>query len=156
MKYNTLFLACMLVSAVAVAQVGVVDVERVFQESELSIRLSGEYMEALNQVRGEIGEKESALIVLQRENEMDPSEEMQKRIQDRRIVLERFREDAMRKVEEDRKERMKAVDEVLQATITELGSELKLYLVIPASMGYYYSENVDITDKVIARMNLSE
>lgn len=155
-----------LARAQQMANIAVIDVQRVVTESDPGKEALGK-LKQLQEQKIEQGKKLQQQLESmtndyskQRFTLSDSKlEELQKNIEDKKIELKRFQDDAQREIEDARRKALGALEQRIMPIIQKLGKE-KGYLMIfqKYQSGLVYADDArtDITDEVIRRFNTSQ
>ncbi|GAB4387312.1 MAG: OmpH family outer membrane protein [Thermodesulfovibrionales bacterium] len=143
------------------AKIGVVDLQKIVNESEKGKRATGE-IEALVQKRqAEIDEKEAEFEKLKKELEQKAvalSEEALKKrkdeLQEKEQSLKRLVAESTAELQKLQRQRQAELQKELQEVITRLGKEKGLSVILPDEILLYYDEKaLDITEAVIKKFD---
>ena len=146
----------------APARVAVVDVQKVLQQStagkaayEKLRKIQEDNLAKAKAMDEEVKKLEADLATKRISLADDKAAEMAKQINDKRISMQRFAQDADRAFTEARDRELQALQTKIEPVIDGIGKEMGLALIFNKfeSGLVYASEAVEITDTVIQRFN---
>jgi outer membrane protein len=149
----------------AQAGVAVIDIQRVVTESDAGKEALGKLKQLQDQKIAEGQQIQAAADALreqltkQRFTLTDEKiAELNKQLEDKSTELRRFQEDAQRELDDARRNALGGLEERILPVIDEVGREKGLTLIFNKFQSglVFAADNVDITDEVIRRFNLSE
>lgn len=155
-----------LASGLAMAQsasaskVGVVDQDRVLNESEEGQRLKVE-LEKLRDAKAatieakekEIKELQDQLVNAQLSMSEEKREEISFQLKRRRVEYERLNDDATVEFQEAANRAQKKLLLMFRDVVRSYGAEKGYTVILEKNTIYFFSEQVDITDELLARFN---
>jgi outer membrane protein len=144
------------------ARVGVINVERLIQESALGKeafgrvrRLNDQKKDEADKMAKELREMEQKLADQGQSLADDKREQLQKTYQEKAISYKRFGDDAQRVLEEAQKKELQQLENRVLPVIQQVGKEKGYTLIFNKYSGalVYADDGVDITDEVLRRFN---
>jgi outer membrane protein len=144
------------------ARVGVINVERLIQESALGKeafarvrKLNDSKKDEADKLAKELREMEQKLADQGQSLTDDKREQLQKTYQEKAISYKRFGDDAQRVLEEAQKKELQQLENRVLPVIQQVGKEKGYTLIFNKYSGalVYADEGVDITDEVLRRFN---
>lgn len=158
-------LAIALPAAAQQVKVAVIDVQRVVSDSDPG-KAALQKLQQLQNDRVEQGKRLQQELDALRDQlnkqrltlAPEKLEDLQKQIEDKRILLQRFQDDAARELEEARRKALDQLEQKIMPVINEVGTERGLTLIFNKFQSglVYADETVDITDEVIRRFNTTQ
>lgn len=144
------------------ARVAVIDVQKVLTQStagkaayEKLKKMQDDRVEKAKQMDDEMRKLDSDISTKRLSLSEDKLAEMQKQLADKRIVMQRFAQDADREIGEARDRELQALEAKIKPVIDALGKEMGLAVIFNKfeSGLVYASDAIDITDTVVKRFN---
>ncbi len=144
------------------ARIAVIDVQKVLTQSsagkaayEKLKKMQDDRVEKAKQMDEELRKLDAEIGTKRLSLSEDKLAEMQKQLADKRIVMQRFAQDADREITEARDRELQALELKIKPVIDAMGKEMGLAAIFNKfeSGLVYASEAIDVTDTVIKRFN---
>jgi outer membrane protein len=144
------------------ARIGVLNVERLVQESALGKeafgrikKLSDQKKEDADKLTKELREMEQKIADQGQSLAEEKREALQKQYQEKAIAFKRFQDDANRELDQAQKKELSQLEQRVFPVINQIGREKAFTLIFNKLQSglVYADEAVDVTDEVIKRFN---
>ena len=144
------------------ARIGVLNVERLVQESALGKeafgrikKLSDQRKEDADKLTKELREMEQKIADQGQSLAEEKREALQKQYQEKAIAFKRFQDDANRELDQAQKKELSQLEQRVFPVINQIGREKAFTLIFNKLQSglVYADEAVDVTDEVIKRFN---
>jgi len=154
-------IASFLVTSEAMSsQIGVLDVDKIIQESTAVIDIQKKVDAKKSAYEAEITKKQTQLESEQKKIEDKKStlskeafdkevKNFEAKVEDLKTYIDR-KQNSLKKASIDA---MSKVNDKVKAIVTEIAKEKKLDAIIPSSQTLYYKDELDITPEVLANLN---
>ena len=143
-----------------VYKIGVFDPETVWKTTEVGKRYNQDLSDARDRLQASIDKKNQeieALVEKLRQQQAslsdDKAQQMQKDIQNKRVELGRLNEDATSEMKQQLNEVQGRFQQMLLDTVETYGKEKSFTMILNKAVVDYNSEQVDITQDLIAKFN---
>ena len=143
-------------------RIAVINVQRVLLESnqgkvarEKLERLATQKQDQAKAMRSEIDNLEREISTKRLSLASDKLDEMTKQFDEKKILLQRFAQDADRELKQEEQKTLVELEKAIRPVIDQLGKEMGFALIFNKleSGLVYASEAIDITDTVLTRFN---